>query len=336
MTPQEALAWEARYRTRAAVAAFAAAGLTLLGVLLTTVGQPSSGQFDDRIVTVVDAMRRTADGQPVPPGRLSAYAVDVGQHPGLPIVGAVLYALGSMAIFFAIAYLFRATRARRPTLPQAALILAAVGAVGYAIGRGVAEIARYVGAADFVNAADKSNSAASDALSPTATLVGQVIWQASALALGFAFILIGLNAMRVGLLTRFMGVLAIIVGVTFVLPLDQQGIIRIFWLAALGLLFIGRWPSGTPKAWTTGEAEPWPTQQQLREQREAARAGREPAKAPEPEPEPKPEPVPARAARAEQRKPTPAPTAPTPRRPDAASPGTAHSASKKKKRKRRT
>jgi hypothetical protein len=336
MTPQEALAWEAQNRTRAAIAAFAAAAFTLLGVLLTTVGQPSSGQFDDRIVTVVDAMRRTADGQPVPPGRLSAYAVDVGEHPAVPIAGAVLYALGSLAIFFAMAYLFRATRARRPNLPQAALILAAVGAVGYAIGRGVAEIARYLGAADFVNAADKSNSAASDALSPTATLVGQVIWQASGLALGFAFILIGLNAMRVGLLTRFMGVLAIIVGVTFVLPLDQQGIIRIFWLAALGLLFIGRWPSGTPKAWATGEAEPWPTQQQLREQREAARAGREPAKAPEPEPEPTPEPMPARAARTEQRKPTPAPTAPTPRRPDAASPGTTHSSSKKKKRKRRT
>jgi hypothetical protein len=338
MTPQEALAWEAQYRTRAAIAAFAAAAFTMLGVILTTVGQPSSSQFDDRIVTVVDAMRRTADGQPVPPGRLSAYAVDVGQHPAVPIVGAVLYALGSLAIFFAIAYLFRATRARRPSLPQAALILAAVGAVGYAIGRGVAEIARYLGAAGFVNAADKSNSAAADALSPTATLVGQVIWQASALALGFAFILIGLNAMRVGLLTRFMGVLAIIVGVTFVLPLDQQGIIRIFWLAALGLLFIGRWPSGTPKAWATGEAEPWPTQQQLREQREAARAGRDPEKTPEPAPEPapEPEPVPARAARAEQRKPTPAPTAPTPRRPDAASPGTTHPSSKKKKRKRRT
>ena len=49
---------------------------------------------------------------------------------------------------------------------------------------------------------DKSNSAASDALSPPAALIGQVIWQAAALALGFAFVLICLNAMRVGLLTR--------------------------------------------------------------------------------------------------------------------------------------
>ena len=80
--------------------------------------------------------------------------------------------------------------------------------------------------------------------------------------------------MRVGLLTRFMGVLGVIVGVAVapILPIDQQGIIRVFWLAALGMLFLGRLPSGTPKAWATGEAEPWPTQQQLREQRAAARA----------------------------------------------------------------
>ena len=60
--------------------------------------------------------------------------------------------------------------------------------------------------------------------------------------------------MRVGLLTRFMGVLGVIVGVAVapILPIDQQGIIRVFWLAALGMLFLGRWPSGTPKAWATG------------------------------------------------------------------------------------
>jgi hypothetical protein len=70
-----------------------------------------------------------------------------------------------------------------------------------------------------------------------------------------------------------MGILGVIVGATFVLPLDQYGILRTFWLAALGLLILGQWPGGVPKAWASGEAEPWPSQQQLREQREAARAG---------------------------------------------------------------
>jgi hypothetical protein len=322
MTPEEVLAWEAANRQRAGIAAFVAAGLTILGVILTTLSQPGASEFDDKIVTVVDAMNRTAAGQPVPPGRFSAFAVDVGQHPTIPIVGAIVYGLGSLSIYFAMAYLFRAARARRPGMQQIALVMAAVGAVGFGVGRAVSEVARYIGAHDFVNAVDRTNSAATDALSPTATLVGQLIWETCALALGFAIAIISLNAMRVGLLSRFMGVLGVIVGVAVapILPIDQQGIIRVFWLAALGMLFLGRWRN-TPKAWATGEPEPWPTQQQLREQRDAARADREPS--------------PPRGGGPDPPSPPP-PAAPSPRRPDPAAPGTEHSASKKKKRKRRS
>ena len=329
MTPEEILAEEAAGRQRAGFAALAASVLTILGVVLTTLGQPSTSKFDDKIVTVVDAMGRTANGQPVPPGRISAFAVEVGQHPTVPILGAIVYGFGSLAIFFAMAYLFRATRARRPGMPQIALILTAVGAVGFGVGRAVSEVARYLGAHSFVDAVDKTNSAASDALSPTATLVGQLIWETSALALGFGIAIISLNAMRVGLLTRFMGVLGVIVGVAVapILPIDQQGIIRVFWLAALGMLILGRLPSGTPKAWVTGEPEPWPTQQQLREQRAAARGDGD-AAAEDGERE---------SPRASRRgAATPPPQAPSPRRPDPAAPGSEHSASKKKKRKRRS
>ena len=331
MTPEEILAEEASGRRRAGFAALAASVLTVLGVVLTTLGQPGTSEFDDKIVTVVDAMGRTANGQPVPPGRISAFAVEVGQHPTVPILGAIIYGFGSLAIFFAMAYLFRATRARRPGMPQIALILTAVGAVGFGVGRAVSEVARYLGARSFVDAVDKTNSAASDALSPTATLVGQLIWETSALALGFGIAIISLNAMRVGLLTRFMGVLGVIVGVAVapILPIDQQGIIRVFWLAALGMLFLGRLPSGTPKAWVTGEPEPWPTQQQLREQRAAARGDGDGEAAAEDGERDSP-----RASRRGAA--TPPPQAPRPRRPDPAAPGSEHSASKKKKRKRRS
>jgi MFS family permease len=332
-SPDEILAWEAEHRQRAAIASIAAALLTIVGVLLTTLGQPSSGEFDDKIVTVIDAMGRAANGQAIPPGRIAAYTTEIGQHPALPIAGAVLFALGSVAVYFVMAYLFRATRARRPELQKIALVMAAVGAVGFGVGRAVSEIARYLGAAGFVDATDHTNSAATDALSPPVSLVGQVIWQAAALALGFAFVIISLNAMRVGLLSRFMGVLGIIVGVTFVLPLDQQGIIRVFWLGALGFLILGRWPS-VPKAWVTGEAEPWPSQQQLREQRDAARGGGGQAPSGGGGAPSGREADGGRAERAPAKTPPPAP--PTPRRPDPAAAGTEHSASKKKKRKRRT
>ena len=45
--------------------------------------------------------------------------------------------------------------------------------------------------------------------------------------------------MRVGLLTRFMGVLGIIVGVLFIVPLGSSlPIVQAFWLVALGVLFL--------------------------------------------------------------------------------------------------
>jgi hypothetical protein len=94
-----------------------------------------------------------------------------------------------------------------------------------------------------------------------------------------------LNAMRVGLLTRFMGVLGIICGALIVLPiLSPLPIVQTFWLGAMALLLAGRWPNGLPPAWVTGEAQPWPSQQEAREARAARVRG---AKAqPEPAPEP--------------------------------------------------
>jgi hypothetical protein len=248
--------------------------------------------------------------------------VYLGEHAIVPIIAAILYGIGTLLVFPVMAYLFRASRARRPGMPQFTLVLAAVGAVAYGVGRAAAEVARYVGAMQFVDQADHTNSAAREALNNSVTLAGQVISGAGALAFGFAFVLIALNAMKVGLLTRFMGMMGVIVGVTFVLPLDSQGILRVFWLAALAALIAGRWPKGLPPAWTTGNAEPWPTQQQIREGREAARAGRSGG----------PRAKGANGASAEPGAPPP-PRAPRRPEPTATEP---HASSKKRKRKRRS
>ena len=87
-------------------------------------------------------------------------------------------------------------------------------------------------------------------------------------ALGVAFVLLALNAMRVGLLTRFMGVLGIIVGVLFIIPLGSSlPIVQAFWLSRSACCSSAAGRAGMPPAWVTGEAQPWPTQQELREAR---------------------------------------------------------------------
>lgn len=265
--PQATLAWEAANRSRGSISAWAAGLLTIAGAAITGLGIAGLPNDDAAVVTIPDAMKDLADGQPIPPGRLAEQVLWLGDHATVPTIGSIVYGIGSLLIFGAFAYLFKATRARNPRFSQLTLVAGAVGIVMFAVGRTVAEISRYVGASGFEGG---GNQAAGEALTGGAFVVAQVVWQLGAFAAGFAFVLLGLNAMRVGLLTRFMGVLAMIVGVTFILPIDQQGVIRAFWLVALGFLLYGKWPGGAPKAWETGVAEPWPSAAEVRAQRAAA------------------------------------------------------------------
>ncbi|HSD77501.1 MAG TPA: hypothetical protein VLA98_08840 [Solirubrobacteraceae bacterium] len=317
-SPQATLAWERGRRPLAGWSAIAAAALTLGGNVVISLGLRDLPKAEDRIVPVTDALRTVVDGRAVPPGRLSAQAQYLGEHVAGPIAGAVLVALGTLLLFLPLAYVFRAVRARRPNVGQWLLVLLAIGAVLYGVGNLLVNVARDLGAQDFASARDLSNSAAADALTRSPYVAGQILAQAGALALGFAIVITALNAMRAGLLTRFMGILGIIVGATVVLPLDQLGIIRSFWLAALGALILGRWPAGVPAAWTTGEAVAWPTQQQVREQRERRRREAAGGQAPAP--------------RGDTRHADAAPSTPRPE-PRTAEP---HSSSKKKRRKRRS
>lgn len=76
------------------------------------------------------------------------------------------------------------------------------------------------------------------------------------IGLAFALLYSCLNAMRVGLLTRFWGSLGMALGVAALLLLVQFSLI---WFIYFGLLLIGKLPGGRPPAWAAGEAIPWPT-----------------------------------------------------------------------------
>ena len=106
--------------------------------------------------------------------------------------------------------------------------------------------------------------------------------------------LVSVNAMRAGLLSRFMGILGIIAGPLVVIPiLPAARFIQLFWIVALGVLFLGRWPNGRGPAWSVVEAIPWPTAADVRRARRGGR--REAIASPRPE-----------AARRREEKPRPA------------------------------
>jgi hypothetical protein len=262
-TVEEQLGWEARWRTRAGLAAIAAAVLMLAAGIVATLAYRDFPQ-----VLLVDALRNAmAGGARV--GLKTQQVLFYDDRAASLVASAVLQALGSLAIAWPLGYLYRATKFRRPQLPTAALPLAIAGPAVLAVALLVGPLAVTLQAHDFVNSTDHSHSATDAVFRSDYALAGQTLRLAAVLMLGFAVVLVTLNAMRVGLLTRFMGVLGIIVGVLFVIPLGSQvPVVPAFWMAAVGVLILGRWPNGMPPAWETGEAHPWPTQQELREARE--------------------------------------------------------------------
>ena len=94
----------------------------------------------------------------------------------------------------------------------------------------------------------------------TATAV--VAQPATGIALAAGTIVIALNAMRVGLLPRWMGFLGMFTGILIFFAREGAflQIVPAFWMVSLGILFAGRWPNGEPPAWAAGEARPWPSQ----------------------------------------------------------------------------
>lgn len=253
----------------AAIGSFVAGLFTLVG------GIVGAGLYRDfPRVPLVDALRDAA-GQPIPgrEGLRTDQILFYDEKAGELLLVSVILAIGALALLLPLTYLLRATKARRPQVPNAAVIVAVAGPVGLCVSELVIQIDAIMKAQDFADSADQGSEAARDALKGGLLVAGQILRQAAVLCLGFAFVLISLNAMRAGLLTRFMGILGIIAGVLFVIPLGGQlPIVPAFWLMALAALFLGRWPNGVPPAWETGKAEPWPTQQEIREARDRARA----------------------------------------------------------------
>ena len=211
---------------------------------------------------------------------------------GLEILGSVVNALGILALAATLWFLFTAVKARKPEVSPATWItavvggaLAAAGGIGYAL---VITSKAHQFATQGLQTYPEANHLVRSG--PVAVL--QYGGLVGSLLLAVAFVLIALNAMRVGLLTKFLGYLGMAAAAASLLLIGSSPalLIEVFWLLGTAYLLSGRWPSGDPPAWRSGEAVPWPSSAQVREERLKAREARgrggQPAKRNEPRPQP--------------------------------------------------
>jgi hypothetical protein len=239
---QEQLEWEARVGRVVAIAAFVSAALALAGAAIqnSALGKTSSDSVDFMFL--------------------------VHAHRGALIASTVLSVIGTMLIAPALWFLYTAAKYRRPQIPSVTRVLIIAIPIG-----AVFQLVRQL---QIAHVADKvhahllatplppyqADDYVKHQFSGSSYQVVGALGVALGLAIAFSFVLIGINAMRAGLLSRFMGYMGVAAGVLIVLPLGFGPVVQVFWLGALGLLFLGRWPQGgRGPAWESGEADPWPT-----------------------------------------------------------------------------
>jgi hypothetical protein len=233
---QAQLEWEARAGRLAGYAAWFAAAL------------------------IIAAMAYRIAALPHGANNVQEFLPEVKAHKNAFLVSGILTGLGMVAFIPTLYYLYRATSFRRKELPAITRILLVAGPILFAICAVWFQFRQAHAADQFVAGSVKTKKHAEDLLRNATTVVAGLSLAAS-IATGLATILISLNAMRAGLLSRFMGIMGILLGGLFVLPLIASPIIQLFWLIALGALFLNKWPGGRGPAWETGEEVPWPSAQ---------------------------------------------------------------------------
>jgi hypothetical protein len=249
---------ESERRARLAVPAFAGGVLYLLSAIIisgTLKGAPTVGLLQG----LAPALRGEAEPTVSP----RAAEVKFISHHAFPLLtGSVLAAIAVGALTLVLLLLLEATRFRRPETWSATYPLVLYGGIAVALVSLGHQIVSAIETHNFAVGHDFSGHAVDLAL--TKGTANEVVDYIDLLAgLAFAAGIVGLmvNAIRTGLLPRWMGILGMFTALLIFLPIGgaELQVVPAFWLVMMGILYMGRWPNADPPAWLAGEARPWPS-----------------------------------------------------------------------------
>lgn len=189
------------------------------------------------------------------------FLLDVGSSGDGQLAALVLRSLGLILLLAVIAFLYRAIKGRNPRhhgwipVVGAVATLVIVACTVYTFFQ-VRDIGR-----EFVGAGPRTLDRAQDLLDAgreeSTRRIVNVIQGFAGLAFGVWVSLTSLEAMRVGLLTRFLGVFGIGAGLASAVGIPVGPALFIAWVGSVSALAVGYWPGGRPMAWDEGRAVSW-------------------------------------------------------------------------------
>jgi hypothetical protein len=268
---REQVARESERRNRLAVPAFAGGVLYLLSAIII-----ASTLNSAPTVGLLQGLEPALRGEASPHESPRATEVKFISHHAFGLIaGSLLAAVAIGALTLVLLLLADATRFRRPGMWAAARPLVLYGGIAVAVVSVAHQVTSAILTHKFAVGHDFSNHAVDQALTKASvTLLTDYLALFAGLALAAGVIVVTMNAQRVGLLPRWMGVVGIFTGLLIFLPIGgaELQIVPAFWLVMMGVLYLGRWSKGDPPAWAAGEARPWPSQAELRAARQSGDA----------------------------------------------------------------
>ncbi len=184
---------------------------------------------------------------------------------GVLMLSSLLNALAALLMCIPLLYLFKAAQARSDRVSQAMVGFVFIGPVLLALRSLLAAVSQNQIASDFVAQASPGGDIYTllDNLAEASTVaeVAGSLFFPAVLGMVVAMVYTSLQAMRVGLVSRFFGTLGMALGGVLVVLAPQLQLLLLviaIWMGWLGFIYLDRVPRGRPPAWVAGEAIPWP------------------------------------------------------------------------------
>lgn len=220
------------------------------GRLVGLISVLTVAMFSGFILTSYFALRDAASADQ------AKHLAAISEHKLAYILSGFFLSIGSLLVAAVLVHILLAARSRSTVVPRLALFTAIAGPVLVALVFPVYTITQVSAANDFAAAAQHTVAVAKHVTDTTAISSTSLLYFVGQAVLGIAWLLTGIYGMRLGLLTRLIGTVAIAIGAANLLAPPFAALLEVFWIGAVAILLLGE-SASTPPAWKLGRPVPW-------------------------------------------------------------------------------
>lgn len=180
----------------------------------------------------------------------------IADHKLAFIFSSFFFSIASLLVATVLVHLILAARSRSSAVPKVALYVAIAGPVLAALVYPAYTLAQVSAANKFVDAPAQTAAVAKDLLDSDAIQFTTTLYLFAQLLVAIAWVMTGVYSMRLGLLTRLVGSVAIAIGLANLIAPPLAALLQVFWIGAVAIMLLGDGPQ-TPPAWKLGRPVTW-------------------------------------------------------------------------------